>query len=443
MKMDFFNTKANLISLPMLSFLSLVLWSGRSHADFSKADAYETLRKQGFKWHLIQTQADDADIKVEETTSAFKPKVQLAFKQFVAKINPVQYGLDEKDTLDQVGFGTTGVEFNWTILDPAASSESKLALFKASASKQLVLQNRTDLTALMLFQFLTVQKLKRQLVVMDGNLEKSQLIYKLAKSKNDVGAGIPLDVARARNLHELDRLKKINAFNKYLKAQHDLATTLGLEKIKAPLEPLQTEKMNPNDIRSLFDQALATRADLKSAELSSAAANEFVTEIKKSFFPKLTLVGEVGTTQATAFGFPARQASGLIGIELTIPLESGGLIHAKKREALSLQNKADLQLQQTRLEVLSQIKEALEQILSTEEALTAAESYVETVKEETNIAEKRFSHGSSNILDYTSSHNNLATAQDTLTDAMFNLEAAKLNYYRTLGSFDGYFRENK
>ena len=33
------------------------------------------------------------------------------------------------------------------------------------------------------------------------------------------------------------------------------------------------------------------------------------------------------------------------------------------------------------------------------------------------------------------------SAQDTLTEAMFNLEAAKLNYYRTLGSFEGYFKE--
>ncbi|MBC7467515.1 MAG: TolC family protein [Bdellovibrio sp.] len=437
MKYRFYYLNPFFILILFVSFYSLA-----SRADISKREAFDILKSQGIKWKMINTISEDADIRVEETSSAFRPKVQLALKQFYAKINPVQYGGDDKTVIDQVGLGSTNLEFNWSLLDPTAKAESRIAIARASASKQTVLQNQTDLTALMLFQYLTVQRLKRQLTVMDANLEKSQLIYKLAKAKNNVGAGIPLDVARAKNLAELDRLKKINAFNKFLKAQHELSTTLGLERLKDTLEPLKATRMNNEALRVLLEKSLQTRPDLKSAELSVHAAKELVDGTNHFIFPKLSLLGEIGTTRATALGFPAQTASGAIGIALTIPIDSGGVITAKKNEAYSLQNKADLQLQQTRLEVLSQVKEAIEQVLSTEEAFGAAEQYVTTVEEESSIAEKRFSQGASNVLDYTSSHANLSTAQDTLTEAMFNLEAAKINYYRTLGSFEGYFENN-
>ncbi len=434
MQLKLLNSKGFLIL-----FSTLTLWSLASSADLTKQEAFEILKQQGLKWKMINTLVEDAKIKSDEAESAFKPKVQLAVKQFYAKINPIQYGGDDKSTLDQVGFGTTALELNWPLLDPVAKAEIKFTRTKSDSSKLQAQQNETDLTALMLLQYLNVQKLVRQQTVMNANLEKSQLIYKLAQTKRKVGAGIPLDVARARNLYELDRLKKINTLNRYLKAQHDLATTLGVEKLKELVEPLKIEKMKSDSFRLLLNEALATRPDLKSAELNVQASNELVNDSNKIIFPKLALWGEIGTTQASLFGFPAKTATGLLGIMLTIPLETGGIINAKKREALSLQNKASLQLQQTRLEVLSQVKEALEQILSTDEALAAAQNYVNTVTEESNIAEKRFTHGVSNILDYTSSHTNLSNAEDTLTDAMFNFETAKLNYYRTLGSFEGYF----
>ncbi len=423
----------------LILFSTLTFWSLASTAELTKQNAFDILKQQGVKWKMIATLADDAEIKSAQAEAAFRPKVQLAVKQFYAKINPIQYGSDEKPTLDQVGFGTTALELNWPLLDPAANAELKFARLKTDSSKLQVLQNETDLTALMLLQFLSVQKLVRQQLVMNANLEKSQLIYKLAQTKSKVGAGIPLDVARARNLYELDRLKKINTLNKFLKAQHDLATTLGVEKLKEPVEPLKIEKLKSDSFRLLLNDALATRSDLKAAELNLQASSELVNDSNKIIHPKLALWGEIGTTQSTLFGFPAKTASGLLGVILTIPLETGGLLSAKKREALSLQNKASLQLQQARLEILSQVKEALEQILSTDEALEAARNYVSTVKDESDIAEKRFTHGVSNIFDYTSSHTNLSNAEDTLTDAMFNFEAARLNYYRTLGSFEGYF----
>ncbi len=423
----------------LVFFLATISFQPKIFATFSKLDAYQMLQKSSLKWKLNDSLTEDAEIKNLIAESGLRPKIALAAKQYYAKINPISYGQKDDQTVDQVAFGTTGLEMTWTLIDPVAKAEGFLTKSLLDSSRQQVIQNRNDLTALMLFQYLNVQRIGRQLLALDANIEKSKLILRLAQARQKVGAGIPLDVARAKNLFELDRLKKISAFNKYLKAKHALTTLLGEEKEKEALEPLMAKKLDKVVIASFTKEAFANRADLKSAEFNVKASQEAVKQTDTLLFPKLAVLAEIGTTQATALGLPAKTATGLVGVSLTIPLETGGFITAKKREAVSMLSKSQLQLKETQLEVLSQSKEALEQILSAEEALDASEDYVKTVEEEASIAEKRFSQGSSNILDYTSSHTNLSNAQDTLTESIYNYELAKINFYKTKGSFDGYF----
>ncbi len=230
------------------------------------------------------------------------------------------------------------------------------------------------------------------------------------------------------------------AFNKLQKARHELATTLGVEKISQDLEPLAARRIKITDVRVYLEKTCAQRADLKMAHSDLETARTAVAYTSGWFFPKFSLMAELGSTQASVLGLPAKTINGFIGASLTIPLDTGGIISSKKAEAASAENKATLQTEQTRLEILQQVKESLEQLLSAEEALNASEDYVKTVHEESRIAEGRYREGLSNILDFTSAHTNLTSAEDTLTESIFNYESAKLNYFRAQGSMDEYVR---
>lgn len=434
--------------MPNMNFnlqIFLVLLTGlfcfSARGSFTKLDAASQLKQTGLKWRMTESLVSDARAKEEFAEASFNPKLALVFREYYAKINPVQFGgASDIETLNQAAFGTTALEVNWTLLDSLAKAELLLAKNAAHTSEEKRNQLQSDLSALMFFQYLNVQRLERQIGMMNSNLAKSELIYKLAQAKKNVGAGIDLDIARARTLFELDRIKKIVALNKLQKAKHELATTLGIEKISQELEPLNTRRIKVTDVRGYLEKSYLKRSDLKTARSDLETAHTAVAYTSGWFFPKFSLIGELGSTQASLLGLPAKTINGFIGASLTIPLDTGGIIRSKKMEAASAENKALLQTEQTRLEILQQVKESLEQILSAEEALNASEEYVKTVHEESLIAEGRYREGLSNILDFTSAHANLTSAEDTLTESIFNYESAKLNYFHVQGSMDDYVR---
>ena len=409
----------------------------------SKSEAFDVLKSQGFKWKLTETMPLDAEAKTQEANSDFNPRIQLGLRQYIARINPIQFGGANSEAIDTVGFGTTAVEMSWALFDPISEAKllAAMANEKMTAAQTKHFQN--ELTALMLIQYLNVQRLGQQVAVMDANIVKSKLIFKLVSARKTVGAGIPLDVSRAKNLVQLDQLKKIAIYTKYTKARHELATTLGMEKLVKDPSPLKANFFEILEIEKFLSQTIEHRYDLKAAETALVAANGAEEESKKLFFPKLNLLAEVGTTQATLLGMPPKNMNGFLGISFSIPIESGGLIQAKRKEAALLQTKASLQIKQTRAEIISQAREALELVLAASEAVKASDDYLKTAEDEEKYAEQKYRAGSSNILDLTSAHTSLATAKDTRTENIFNYEAAKVNYFRTIGDFSEYFSTEK
>ncbi len=410
----------------------------------TKLEAYDLLKKNGFKWRLTDTLKLDAEVKSQLAESEMGFKSEFVARELIVRTNPITFGLNEDVyTVSTIGLGTSSVVFNWTLLDFATRAKILGSHENEKMSAEQSLQYKNDLTALMLIQYLTIQRLKKQVETMDANLTRSRLILQFANAKKNVGAGIPLDIARAKNLVELDQLKKMTAYTKLIKAKHDLASLLGAEHMHSELEPLSA-KSTPNlEFQAALDRSLESRPDLKSAELAQSIAQFAREESHRLLWPKLSFIGEVGSTNTTMLGLGIKSLNGAVGLSLTIPLTTGGYISGKRKEAEVMNIKADMQLQQTRTEIVAQVKEALETMISAQEALKTADNYLNTAQEESQISEKRFYSGSSNSLDMMNSHTNLAQAVDTHTESLFNFEAAKVNYYRVMGDFNEYFRIEK
>ena len=166
----------------------LVLLTGlfcfSARGSFTKSDAANQLKKTGLKWRMTESLVSDARAKEEFAAASFNPKLGLVFREYYAKINPIQFGgAADAETLNQVAFGTTALEINWTLLDPMAKAELLLAKNVAHTSEEKRNQLQSDLAALMFFQYLNVQRLERQIGMMNSNLAKGELIYKLAQAK--------------------------------------------------------------------------------------------------------------------------------------------------------------------------------------------------------------------------------------------------------------------
>lgn len=404
----------------------------------TKHEALEALQASQ-KWSLTKTLQEEASQKTIEAESEFRPHTQLAIKQLAARINPIQYGLNNQtDTIDTIAFGSTSLQLEWVIANPVAAAEVVYAKAQSKISGFQMKDYQNDLISLMLISYLNVQKLERQLATTEASLEKSNLILRLATSKKKIGAGIPLDIARAKSLVGLDQVKRVVAYTKLLKSKHELEKLLGLSKISTPFEKLNPQIARPLDPQSYLSTSIDSRVDLKTAETSREMAASLTQSSSKWFLPKLSFFAEAGTSQPNLLGFPAKTLNGAVGVTLIIPLDSGGLISAKRKQAQIASYRAEINFKEKKQEILSQVKESLENLAAAEEALGVARNYILTTTEEADIAEKRFFSGMSNVIDLSSAHTNRAFADDALTDSEFNYEAARINYYRVLGDFKDY-----
>ena len=408
------------------------------HSTLSKREAFEVLQRGGYKWSLTKTLEPEAEAKLQESQSEMRPRFQLGFRQYAARINPIQFGGVNSESIDTVGFGTSALEMKWSIIDSISQIKAVEAEANYKMSSAQAKHYQSELTALMLIQYLNVQRLQKQIELMDANIAKSKLILKVIEIKKNIGAGIPLEIARAKNLLQLDNLKKVTTVIKHKKAKSELATTLGVEAIP-DLQPLEAQMIRINSPQAVVEKTQSTRNDLKAAQFALEAARKAQDKSGGLILPKLDLISEIGSTQPTLLGMPAKNANGFVGIALSIPLETGGLIEGKRKEIAILNQKADLQVRELSAVVKAQIKEAIEQFSASEEALSASADYLKTAEEESSLAQKKYAGGSSSILDLTSAHTNFAAANDMRVEQIFNYEAAKVNLYRAIGDFSDYF----
>lgn len=405
----------------------------------TKQEAVERMKKNGFKWNLTEALVSESESKLEQAHSDFRPKVAMAFRQSAARINPVQYGIPAIDNIETVGLGSTMIEFSWLLFDPIAKIQVLAAQANEKMSHSQTLHYQNELTALMLVQYLQVQRLRKQLDSLDANLKRSNLILKLAQTRKNLGAGIPLDVARAQTLVQVDQIKRIGIYTKYLKARRDLGILLGVDKLEDDLGPIVAKTLPAEKMKTSLQGTLEDRHDLKALRYGYEAAQDVMRESQSLIFPHLSVFGEFGSTNYSMLGLPGRTLNGAVGVSLTIPLETGGLITGKRHEAAAQFKKAELQLHQVRAEAVSGLKDAMEQLLAAEEALKSSEEYLKMAQMESDIVSKKFSSGSANSLEVSSSHTSLASAVDTNVESIFNYEASKVNYYRLIGDFTEYF----
>lgn len=425
------------------SFIFISLLGFSQAFALTKQEAAERMKKNGFKWNLTEALVAESESKLEQANADFRPKVAAAFRQSAARINPVQYGIPAIDNIETVGLGSSMLEFSWLLFDPIAKIEVLSARAHEKMSHSQTLHYQNELTALMLVQYLQVQRLRKQLDALDANLKRSNLILKLAQTRKNLGAGIPLDVARAQTLVQVDNIKKIGIYTKYLKARRDLGILLGVDKLEDDLGPISAKVLPPGKLKTSLLGTLEERHDLKALRYGYEAAAEVARESQQLIFPHLALFGEFGSTSYTALGLPGKSINGAVGVSLTIPLETGGLITGKRHEAAAQLKKAELQMQQVRAEAVSGLKDAMEQLLAAEEALKSSEEYLKMAQMESEIVNKKFKSGSANSLELSSSHTSLASAIDTNVESIFNYEASKVNYYRLLGDFSEYFEDEK
>ena len=409
----------------------------------TKTVAYELLKSQGIRWHQTELLPLDAESLRIQAEAALQPHMGFAAREMLTRTNLRQFGFTESGPMDLITFGAAVAEFEIPVFDLKSRARADAAKMNETLTRENMRQFQSDLTYGMLLTFVNTQRLAEKLKVIESNIGRNGEILKMAEAKLRSGAGISIDVMRAKGLVALENMRKLETETNYRKSLRDLATMLGLPAIEGGVEPLTLNEIDIDAKDKFAKTGVDDRPDVKAAELTVLAAKEIKNEAESEFDPKVTMLGDVGVGGVSLIQGEGANLLGTIAIQVKFPIFDGHFFGAKVQQSQVSVSKAVLQAQHTRLDAESQIYNALDQLETSRTAAALASEQVKLATEELNIARRRFTSGSTSGVDLASSQGNLSNALNNYIDIVFGYEASKVNYFKSIGEFETYFALEK
>ena len=276
--------------------------------------------------------------------------------------------------------------------------------------------------------------------VADLLLSKDEELHKMAEQKVNSGFGIPLDLARVDALTEKDRFKKIEAKSNYEKTIRELRDLIPGLPTNVRVDDLKYNALPIDEIERLAKK-IENRPELKVAEMSVEAMRLVKKSADNEVSPVIQGYAEVGTLGSQPLGL-VNSPTGSIGIQVTIPLYSGGLHEGRAAEALSKLNSIEWQDQQIKLETQNRLETSRTQLKYTSQVVHSTMRQVEMAKKASGLAEQKVKIGSAGNLELLNAQSDFATALEMNVQALFAHEAAKLQFFHLISDLEGYFVSN-
>ena len=220
------------------------------------------------------------------------------------------------------------------------------------------------------------------------------------------------------------------------KAQNDeqaqfarLSNLLGLREAKTwrlveepPPPPLST------NVAELVEQGLRFRPELLSLQYSRDAALKFVRAEKALSYPTVSAVGAAGFIPAGDPLLPENYAAG--GVSITLPLFTGGLYAARKREAELRAQAAEESLRDLQNNVIRDVRIAWLNAQNAFDRLRITSELLDNARLSLDLAQSRYANLLSSIVEVNQAQLNLLAAQITYANTQFEylLQRSALSY---------------
>lgn len=292
-------------------------------------------------------------------------------------------------------------------------------------------------------RYLDLAVAQEALRVVDGQLDAVDKAAAEAQERFDIGAAPITAVHEARAQRAQLQAQRLAAQSELDIQRRALADATGLpeaslharlpgtQAAQAPLPALaiwqaQAEADNPgNRLRQLA-------ADIARAEADKyrTAASPTVTLVAQAMQDRLSGSGDYGS------GARNRQTQALVGVQINVPLYTGGWRSAKEAESLARWNEAQAQQDATREDVARQVHAAwlglqtgAQRVQALQEALTAIEAREDATRTGYEVGQRT-------LLDVLHAGNDAAATRLALAQARTSVLIARLQLAQLAGQLD-------
>jgi outer membrane protein len=341
-------------------------------------------------------------------------------------------------------FGSASVTASQLLFDFGRTWAAKdVAKSSAEALKEVLEAQKLDISQLVKTQYYTLLLSKRLVEVNVTALERAEVNLRSAQGFFQVGTQPKSFVTRAEVDVANGRVNVIRAQNAVSLARVALNTAMGIA-VNAPTEvkDLLAYQQFPMDRNALVAEAIRNRPEYRQVKSQAEAADAFVRQTFRDFFPNLFGSGTYGVTGVTgAPAFNSRSTSGFVdsgnewsvGLSLNWTIFDGGGKIARYKEAKANLEAAQARVRDTELQVWQSVEQSYLNLGEAEERIGAAGKAVESAEENYQLARGRFDAGVANIIELTDAQLALTQAQSTEAQALSDYRIAIANLERSLG----------
>ncbi len=271
--------------------------------------------------------------------------------------------------------------------------------------------------------------------------QKKAVSEQLAQAKRnfEVGVATITDTNEAQAKYDAIVAQEISVRNEYDNRVTALRAIIGrypkeLKKLGAGVVPVAPE---PNVADHWVDRALKENLNVRVAEYNLQIATLEVDRARGGHYPTLDLIGTYtasGANAAISSSVGSDQRTGIIGLQLNVPIYQGGFVDSRVREAIALLEKSRQDLEGARRAALFQAQTGFSGINSASASVKAFEQAV--VSAESALASNILGQevGVRTFLDVLNVQQNVYSTRRDLADAYFKYLIGVLRLKASVGA---------
>ena len=234
-----------------------------------------------------------------------------------------------------------------------------------------------------------------------------------------------LDVSFAEVGLAQAKLLQIQAEARLQESFAELSAALGVgKKTDFTLEPVEVGPAPPGDVGPLIADAWAHRPDLLAARNDRDAALRFAKAERAAQYPVISAQGGAGVSPARKDNdLPESYAAG--GININIPVFTGGLLTAREREAFLRAQAAEKLLQDQETEAARDVYTAWTDAKAAYQAISLSEQLVTSAQQAFQLSQARYQAGTSSIVEVSQAELQQIQAQITGATSRFDYQVRR------------------
>lgn len=237
------------------------------------------------------------------------------------------------------------------------------------------------------------------------------------------GSGTRTDTDEAQARLDMAIAQELEARQNREYTRHRLEVMTGepaTDLVGLPSGPFQTEAPVPATVNAWIERAEAASPELQQLRAQKEAARLEVEKAEAGHLPTLDAVAQWARTSSdSVYAVNSRYDNKVLGVQLSVPLYSGGYVSSTVRQALAAHQRAEEALEATRRDLAVRVRKEFRGMTEGSARILALEQSVRSAEQAVLSNRRSFDAGYRTMIDVLNAEHQKTTAQRDLAQARY------------------------